>query len=86
MIYISRGQQKRRRTTQKLFTPADLLVKMLKTEGEKCSTLLVSFNMQRISIVLLSQQSLLPNLHISNTFLLFSNFDPSFRGSVARTH
>ena len=59
MIYISRGQQKRRRTTQKLFIPADLLVKILRTEGEKYSALLVSFNMQRISIVLPSQQSLL---------------------------
>lgn len=34
----------------------------------------------------LSSHYLLPNLQISNTFLLFSNFDPSFRGSVARTH
>jgi len=59
LIYISRGQQKHRRTTQKLFIPVDLPVKMLRTEREKYSTLLVSFNMQRISIVLPSQQSLL---------------------------
>lgn len=58
MIYISRGQQKHG-TTQKLFIPADLVVKMLRTEREKYSAVLVSFNMQRISIVLPSQQSLL---------------------------
>lgn len=59
MIYISRGQQKCRRTTQMLFTSADLLVKMMRTEGKKYSVLLVSFNTQRISTVAPPQQSLL---------------------------
>lgn len=59
MIYIGGGQQKCRRTTQMLFTSADLLVKMMGTEGKKYIVLLVSFNTQRIATVAPSQQSLL---------------------------
>lgn len=59
MIYISRGQQKCRRTMRMLFTPAHLLVRMLKTEGEEYCALLEFFNTQRISTVSPAQQSFL---------------------------